>query len=149
MYNPNYYNWAPEGWRCPMCGRVYSPTTPMCFYCSNKEGTIQTTGTSINDNEWWKEYLNRSQTGKPVNDNPSTTTASVTSNPNIKITSWNNTTTTCKQNCETCEKYEKSCFGGTETTSSKAIISHRKPLETNLDGYDSDILDSFIKHFQD
>ena len=91
MYNPNYYNWAPEGWRCPVCGRVYSPTTPMCFYCSNQEGTIQTTGTSINDDEWWREYLKKSQTGKPVNDNPSTTTATTTTDPNVKITAWNNT----------------------------------------------------------
>lgn len=63
---------GPQGWQCPCCGRVYSPTTPMCFYCSNKEGTVQTTGTSINDNEWWQKYLKQSQTGQPVNDNPST-----------------------------------------------------------------------------
>lgn len=25
-----------KGWQCPICGRVYSPTTPMCFYCGNK-----------------------------------------------------------------------------------------------------------------
>ena len=128
MYNPNYYNWAPEGWRCPVCGRVYSPTTPMCFYCSNQEGTVQTTGTSINDAEWWREYLKKSQTGKPANDNPSTTTATTTTDPNVKITAWNNATT-CEQDCESCSKYEKSCFSGIETTASKTIISHRKPLE--------------------
>ena len=89
MYNPNYYNWAPEGWRCPVCGRVYSPTTPMCFYCSNQEGTVQTTGTSINDDEWWREYLKKSQTGKPASDNPSTTTATTNIEPNTKITAWN------------------------------------------------------------
>lgn len=26
-----------KGWQCPICGRVYSPTTPMCPYCGNKE----------------------------------------------------------------------------------------------------------------
>lgn len=26
---------APQGWQCPICKRVYSPSTPMCFYCSN------------------------------------------------------------------------------------------------------------------
>ena len=26
-----------KGWQCPICGRVYSPATPMCFYCGNKE----------------------------------------------------------------------------------------------------------------
>lgn len=24
-----------QGWVCPKCGRVYSPTTPMCYYCGN------------------------------------------------------------------------------------------------------------------
>ena len=23
----------PQGWQCPVCGRVYSPTSPMCLYC--------------------------------------------------------------------------------------------------------------------
>lgn len=26
---------AAKGWQCPICGRVYSPTTMMCFYCGN------------------------------------------------------------------------------------------------------------------
>lgn len=26
-----------KGWQCPVCGRVYSPITPMCFYCGKKE----------------------------------------------------------------------------------------------------------------
>lgn len=30
-------NFAPQGWQCPVCGRVYSPTTPMCYYCGNGE----------------------------------------------------------------------------------------------------------------
>lgn len=90
MYNPNYIDWSPQGWRCPVCGRVYSPTTPMCFYCSNKERTVQTTGTSINDSKWWEEYLKQSQTGKPVNDNPSITTATTNIDPNVKVTAWNN-----------------------------------------------------------
>ena len=37
---------APQGWVCPKCGRVYSPTTPMCFYCGSEDHiTISTTGT--------------------------------------------------------------------------------------------------------
>lgn len=62
-----------QGWRCPVCGKCYSPTTPMCFYCGNKEGTAQSTGTSINDDEWWRKYLKKNMTSQPVNDNPSTT----------------------------------------------------------------------------
>lgn len=27
---------GPQGWICPKCGRVYSPTTPMCLYCKNE-----------------------------------------------------------------------------------------------------------------
>ena len=35
-----------QGWECPKCGRVYSPTTPMCFHCVPVNGmTISTTGT--------------------------------------------------------------------------------------------------------
>lgn len=26
-----------KGWECPKCGRVYSPITPMCLYCGNKQ----------------------------------------------------------------------------------------------------------------
>ena len=39
--------------------------------------------------EWWREYLKNSQTGKPVNDNPSTTTATTNIEPNVKVTAWN------------------------------------------------------------
>lgn len=35
-----------QGWECPKCGRVYSPTTPMCFHCvPGKVQTIGATGT--------------------------------------------------------------------------------------------------------
>ena len=40
MYSTNF---IPQGWECPKCKRVYSPTTTMCAQCP-----IQTsTGTSI------------------------------------------------------------------------------------------------------
>ena len=29
-----------QGWICPKCGRVYSPTTSMCFYCGNETVTV-------------------------------------------------------------------------------------------------------------
>ena len=39
---------ASQGWQCPLCKRVYSPYTPMCYYCGNgqrgytfSDGTIQ------------------------------------------------------------------------------------------------------------
>ena len=62
MYNSNYQSWGPQGWRCPECGRVYSPTTFMCFYCGNKETTIQTNKTTVipfDDKGWWDDYQRR------------------------------------------------------------------------------------------
>ena len=38
-------NWYQQGWVCPKCGRVYSPSTPMCFNCGNNETTTATTTT--------------------------------------------------------------------------------------------------------
>ena len=29
--------WVQKGWQCPICLRVYSPFTPMCWYCVPKE----------------------------------------------------------------------------------------------------------------
>ena len=28
---------APVGWQCPVCKRIYSPYTPMCYYCGGEE----------------------------------------------------------------------------------------------------------------
>lgn len=36
-----------QGWQCPICNRVYSPTTMMCMYCGNTE--YKTTTTSTDD----------------------------------------------------------------------------------------------------
>lgn len=36
-----------KGWQCPICGGVYSPTTPMCFYCGNKEIANQQTSKEL------------------------------------------------------------------------------------------------------
>ena len=30
---------AAQGWQCPVCGAVYSPTTPMCYNCTGKTAT--------------------------------------------------------------------------------------------------------------
>lgn len=44
---PSYgFGWGQQGWVCPKCGRVYSPYTSMCPYCSggnnNYEFTCET-----------------------------------------------------------------------------------------------------------
>lgn len=46
----NEFNFAQQGWQCPICKRVYSPFTPSCFYCGNEQ-TITTTGATISANE--------------------------------------------------------------------------------------------------
>lgn len=39
-----------KGWQCPVCGRVYSPSTPMCWYCggNEKKTNVVRTGTDPN-----------------------------------------------------------------------------------------------------
>lgn len=37
-----FEGFAQQGWQCPICRRVYSPSTPMCYYCGNEE-TVTTT----------------------------------------------------------------------------------------------------------
>jgi uncharacterized OB-fold protein len=41
----NDFNFIPQGWECPKCKRVYSPTTIMCIACP--QHTITTTNTPI------------------------------------------------------------------------------------------------------
>lgn len=36
----NKFLTAPKGWQCPICNRVYSPMTPMCYYCGGEQKTI-------------------------------------------------------------------------------------------------------------
>ena len=57
--NIEFEGFAQQGWQCPICKRVYSPFTPMCWYCGNdKQTTVTSTGTDINPgymppiNEW-------------------------------------------------------------------------------------------------
>ena len=40
---------AQQGWQCPICGRVYSPTTMMCLYCGNGNIHASTTYTYVDD----------------------------------------------------------------------------------------------------
>ena len=42
MENYLNYGFAPQGWQCPICKRVYSPSTPMCYSCGNYETTTTT-----------------------------------------------------------------------------------------------------------
>ena len=44
----NEFLTAPRGWVCPICGRVYSPTTPMCCYCGGEQKTTTYTTSAEN-----------------------------------------------------------------------------------------------------
>ena len=44
-------NFAQQGWQCPICKRVYSPFTPMCYCCGAEGITRTSTGTS---SDWVK-----------------------------------------------------------------------------------------------
>lgn len=55
-------SFAPQGWQCPICKRVYSPSTTMCFSCGNTEEMTTTTTTPYTENylttatmDKWKE----------------------------------------------------------------------------------------------
>lgn len=52
-----YEYFGQQGWVCPKCGRVYSPTTSMCFFCSGNNTVTVGTNTPINtpvekDSDW-------------------------------------------------------------------------------------------------
>ena len=65
MYNPDY-GFIQQGWECPKCHRIYSPTQSFCLYCNDRRVTYSSTAKpewiynedtrtgSIYDNEWWK-----------------------------------------------------------------------------------------------
>lgn len=42
MYNPDY-GFIQQGWECPRCHRVYSPSQSFCLYCNNKRITYRST----------------------------------------------------------------------------------------------------------
>lgn len=50
--NTNYSQVGPiinYGWVCPKCGRVYSPSTHMCFKCCNEPTELISNITSTNN----------------------------------------------------------------------------------------------------
>jgi hypothetical protein len=42
-------NFIPQGWECPKCKRVYSPTTTMCIACPQHTQSVTTTNTPISN----------------------------------------------------------------------------------------------------
>jgi len=40
-------SFIPQGWECPKCKRVYSPTTQMCSHCPQHNQGVTSTGTTF------------------------------------------------------------------------------------------------------
>ena len=38
MYNDGY---VPQGWQCPRCKRIYSPTYPWCIFCTSEDKDVK------------------------------------------------------------------------------------------------------------
>ena len=55
----SYDNWYQQGWVCPKCGRVYSPSTPMCYNCGGNATQVYASPntTGVNPEKWWKDYV--------------------------------------------------------------------------------------------
>ena len=70
MSNWNDANFAQQGWQCPICHAVWSPTTPMCYNCTGKEKTYTvSSGTyKVDDANKYVENINTNT------NNPSTKT---------------------------------------------------------------------------
>ena len=49
MYEHNYF--AQQGWECPKCGRILSPSMLWCLWCCNKEDTVTTSGVIWTDED--------------------------------------------------------------------------------------------------
>ncbi len=65
-YNlPDDYSFVPQGWICPKCGRVMAPNQPTCIYCNASYHNYINT---IDDSEWWKNYLKESITAPKSDD---------------------------------------------------------------------------------
>ena len=48
----DFKSFAIQGWQCPVCGAVYSPSTPMCYNCTGKTTTTTNTTTKHENNDW-------------------------------------------------------------------------------------------------
>lgn len=72
--NPNYNPFAQQGWICPKCGAVLSPSTSYCPFCAPKNrSTITSNKTTYNIDHTYHDSLTETSSGQYVNPNTSTT----------------------------------------------------------------------------
>ena len=45
------HNYTPQGWQCPCCQRVFSPTIAMCLYCGPNKRVLTAPSTDMTENE--------------------------------------------------------------------------------------------------
>lgn len=51
-----FVGFTPQGWQCPICGAVWSPSTMMCYNCTGKK-TSFTVSSGVYENKDINEYL--------------------------------------------------------------------------------------------
>ena len=82
LYYDNDFLFAPKGWICPKCGRVYSPSTPMCWHCGGEETTTVSTGTEThNTPQDWGHTITTATPGPIRTDNNPIPNSTTTSTP--------------------------------------------------------------------
>ena len=59
------YSFAQQGWQCPICRRVYSPLTPVCFYCGGESKTWTSTEAEFKRPEFTWERQSDELTSNP------------------------------------------------------------------------------------
>ena len=61
-----------QGWQCPCCRRIYSPTTPMCYYCPPTVETAQNTSppqrqwVGLTEDDWDEIFGNALTIGEAI-----------------------------------------------------------------------------------
>lgn len=62
MSNWDHSMFAPQGWVCPVCMRVYSPSTPMCYFCGRIETVTASNTSNMQDLEKLKAQSETTKT---------------------------------------------------------------------------------------
>lgn len=65
-----------QGWQCPICKRVYSPLTMMCYYCG--EAVTSTSTGTFSDIDWKKQQTVTTTNNHQVQDFTSISNGRVT-----------------------------------------------------------------------
>lgn len=98
---------AQQGWQCPICKRVYSPLTMMCYYCGGDTVTRTGTFSETGDTDWMKQRTITVSNNKVVEN--------FTSISNGRDTFTAEDMRTCdncnNKNTEHCENENKSTYG--------------------------------------